>query len=385
MRRKARLIMKLSRNTRIVILLFFILIMAISCCKEEIVMKDSMEESFNENTVFGRWKITGGYFTTADDAYVIFNDDNSIDILSEDNLGFRRIRSFLKVASNNKIVSTSRFVRQANYEYTLDNRTLTLIDTETSSVISLERNSESPSTNNWIETLSVAVQLDAPYNLNVDIGHDGTNILFANGRTNTAIARINTTTLDTSTPWETSIQTLAIETEKAGEGSQSLLFLGLIDRPKFTAKENIADASVFDSNDLGTMATIGLSGPAIRGIASAGNKKVWVANANTRELFLYDYISGTIVQTIPLNVTPLGLDFQAGYLYVTDGNYLHKCQTEDNFKVIKSYKIPKHTISGIAYDGYNFWANTDAVDSSITILGGIQGNANSLQKLNLSK
>ncbi|MFK7811484.1 MAG: YncE family protein [Maribacter sp.] len=385
MRRKARLIMKLSRNTRIVILLFFILITAISCCKEEIVIKDSAEESFNENTVFGNWKIIGGYFTTADDTYVIFNDDNSIDILSEDNLGFRRIRSFLKVVPNNQIESTSRFVRLANYEYTLENNTLTLIDTETSSVISLKRISESPSTNDWIETLSIQERIDAPYNLNVDIGYDGNHILFANGSTNTAIARINPTNLDIASPIETATQTLTIETEKLGAGSNALVFLGLIDQPKFTAKENISDASVFDSNDLGTIATFGLNGPAIRGIASAGDKKVWVANANTQELFLYDYISGTILQTISLNVTPLGLDFQAGHLYIADGNYLHKCQTEDNFKVIKSYKIPKHSISGIAYDGTNFWTNTDAVENSFTILGGIQGNANSLQKLNLSK
>ena len=150
--------------------------------------------------------------------------------------------------------------------------------------------------------------------------------------------------------------------------------------------KNIANSNdIFQSLELGITSDIGLDAPAIRGLASVGSNRIWVSNANSRELYLYSFSgSGEILKTIQLPITPYGLDFQSGYLYVCDGQYLHKCQTEGSFEVIESYKLPGYLIYGVSYDGADFWVNADTVDEERLLFGSIIGNANTLIKTNLS-
>jgi hypothetical protein len=51
------------------------------------------------------------------------------------------------------------------------------------------------------------------------------------------------------------------------------------------------------------------------------------------------------------------MDYQNNYIYITDGKYLHKCQTTPTFKAVTSYEVSDFAMQGIAFDGTNFWAS----------------------------
>lgn len=385
---KMSLIKKPNRNnlmkTQIMGLTFLVLITILGCCKETVKTEDIIEIPL-EDTVYGKWEITSGYFTNESDKYVIINDDNSIDILSEDELGFKRIHDRLKIKSANEIGGTSRFTSRFSYTYSLNDNSLNIIRVEDDEIIILSRGNDIPNRNSWIKTLTIKDQGAAPWNLNIDIGFDGANILFANSSPNENIALVNPSTITSTTMWETTSHTLAIEFEKQSSSTNPMIFLSSMEEAKIFGKNLDDAADIFQSIELGTTAEIGLEGPAIRGLASVGSNRIWVSNANSRELYLYDFSgSGEILKTIQLPITPYGLDFQSGFLYVCDGQYLHKCQTEGSFEVIESYKIPGYLIYGVSFDGRDFWVNADTIDEERLLISSIAGSSNTLIKTNLS-
>ena len=105
-------------------------------------------------------------------------------------------------------------------------------------------------------------------------------------------------------------------------------------------------------------------GPWIRGIASVEPGYLWASSSNSSALYYYKsngaLTPGEILQTIPLDFQPDGLDFQDGFLYVTERNRVHKCQTSPNFSAVETYKIAGNSVYGIAYDGNNFWLSSQS-------------------------
>ena len=92
-------------------------------------------------------------------------------------------------------------------------------------------------------------------------------------------------------------------------------------------------------------------------MASVNSTQIWVASSNEARLYLYNYSTELIEDTIALELRPEGLDYQNDLLYICDGSFLHKCQTTPNFEVLETYGISNFQISGVAFDGTNFWVN----------------------------
>lgn len=367
-------------------ILTMVLISTVFACNKD--DSSEMENIPEEETIFGKWKIQEGFFSTEESKYVLINDDYSIDILSEDNMGFKRIGQSLKIESNDKIVPISRFSRDENYHYSLNNTMLTITRDDDGNTVTLLKDKNAPSTHDWVKTLSIIDQADAPWNRNVDIAYNGSMLLFPNGYEEQNIGLINTNTLIMVDNWSTDINTYAVEIEKLEGGDGPVTFQALENEAKINVYNTNNYTQIHNSKELGIVRELeGISfvtSPAITGIASVGNKTIWVSNSHSQQLFLYDYTGlGTILSQESLSFTPYGLDFQSNYLYVSDGSRLHKCQTAPIFKAIESYKIPGHNIFGIAFDGENFWLNVQKLPEEESILGGSETD-NKLMKVNLS-
>ncbi len=346
----------------------------VSCNKDDVTEKEVVIPA-EETTIFGIWRADSNVFEYEDSKYIIVNDDYSISVLIEDELGFRHIYNEFEVNANNKISNNSRFFAVEDYEYTLEGNNLSIVNSADGSQVTLIRDNSGPTTNTWVKTLTILNQQDAPWNRNVDIGYNGSMILFPNGAEDQNIALVNPMTLNQDGYLLTDIHSYPVEAEKS-TGTDQHYF-------QVESNSTIINAYlvpgeetnyVFQSQELGDTVDLEFTNDAtIRGLAVTGDKTIWASNLFERKLYLYKYDgAGQIIDQISLNILPYGLDFQNGYLYVSDGELLHKCQTSSGFSVVESYKIPGHNIFGIAFDGENFILNTQKSpedDDALIIVG----------------
>ena len=299
----------------------------------------------NKELILGKWEVTSGEFLLDNTKYVYINENNTIDFLSVDELGFKNEWSTNITLTNDEISIAAQGVYIVNY--TLVNDELSFQNPDNSTV-SLTRNSNAPELDEWIKPLIVLADGLAPWHKDVDIAFDGTHILGWNNDDD-EILKVNPNTLAVDETMPTTLNAYAVEIEKSNLGLKQL-FQSNAGSSKFTSFLYTTGSKYYESIGLGSW---------IRGIASIEPSFFWISSHSEQELYKYKsngaFSPGQILQTVPLEFQPQGLDYQNGYLYIADGNRLHKCQTSPNFKAIESYRLPNHGISGVAFDGTNFW------------------------------
>lgn len=382
----------LLKIARQIILTTALCISLVGCNKDD-SPEIELEEQSSEKTIFGKWKANGKVFRSDDAKYILINDDLSISILSENDLGFRSIQGGFEILPDNVISNTFRKFSVEEYYYIMEGDKLSIFKVDDGSEVKLSRDRNGPSTNSWVKTLTILNLADAPWNRNVDIAYDGTTILFPNGGENLKIGLVNPATLMLERQLDTDIFSYPIEVEKSDK-SNKLHFQSELGKTAINGYEVASNATrwMFSSIDFGPAVIEEESflpgGNGIRGLASTGDTTVWASDIQSRELFLYAYdgdFAGTIQTSISLEFVPYGLDFQNGFLYVSDGKLLHKCRTTPSFEAVESYKIPGYDIFGVAYNGSNFVLNAQKLpeDKSIFFVGELETD-NKLLRVDLS-
>ena len=301
---------------------FIILVLAtfINCHKND-------DDNSIENPLLGKWEVTGGTFLESQPKYLIFNSDNTVNFLTEHSLGFKANENFAYTVSGSEIkINVQGFFP---FEFVLEQNTLQIIHGD--SALELSKG-------------------DTPYGGNVDIAFtfDKTKIVYGMGNAATYIPLLDPATFTEVDYIETTKKAKVVEIEN----------YGVPDRYLFQSDENSNLVSVYTINDGAFQFTIQVDND-ISGMASVNSDFLWVVSNNSEgSINLVNVADNTIDQSISLGFYNLyGMDYQNNYLYVTDGKYLHKCQTTPTFKAVISYEVPDFSLQGIAFDGTNFWAS----------------------------
>lgn len=331
----------IKNNVLNLMLVFFMAVTAVSCGEKD--------EPIKPETAFGKWEVISGEFFEENSKYVHINEDNTIDILSEDGLGFKQERSTIITVSDKQI--TISFYSSNIYNYMLQEDKLTMTGAS-GSTIELKRNSGIPDASSWVKELSILSEGEAPWEGSVDIAYNGTHIVYGKDRNSNRIGLVNPNNFNLEGEIVTTKSAYAVEVEKF-DLPDKYIFQSSNGSANFFAYYENTNALAFESLNLGSW---------IKGLASIDNETIWVSSSNEKQLYLYNYdvLPNEILQTIDVDFQPKGLDYQEGFLYVSDGRSIHKCQTTPTFMAIESYKIPHHEISGIAFDGTNFWFSTSS-------------------------
>ncbi len=316
-----------------------------SCKKDDGPMDPPVIE---EQTIFGKWEITNGRFILSNASYVHINEDNTINILGEDALGFKTNFDTNITVTENQLTTSSGYGSQIN-NYVLNGNLLVITPPGGAGEISLTRNPNIPAPSEWIKTLAVLAEGDAPWEGDVDIAFNGTQILYGteNGGGQIGLVNPETFALDGTIP--TSRSAYAVEVENY-DNPNKYIFQSDNGSNKFFAYNEATNTQAFESDATGAW---------IYGLASVNSDEIWVSSGNARALYLYRYDGvDEILETINLDFQPRGMDYQNGFLYVNDGNRIHKCQTSPTFRAVETYRLQNHNASGIAFDGSNFWLST---------------------------
>ncbi|WAC03463.1 hypothetical protein N7U66_08230 [Lacinutrix neustonica] len=327
------------------ILLLIISISIFNCSKDD----DSSNQTLNP--LLGQWEITSGDFIYGSDKYIYFNTDNTANILRQTNDNFKGIYSPNYSISNGEVTidGTGGQGSPGLFNYVLDGNTLTL--SSSTSTKTLQKIDNGQNSSDWVETLNILSQGNAPWEGDVDIAftYDKTAIVYGKTNASDHIGLINPETFEEIGQIATTNSARAVEIEKY-DGSLRYVFQSNNGSDNFHAYYNSNNNLAFDSLETGAW---------IKGPASQDADKIWVASSNESSLYLYNYVLSPhlIEHTIALEIQPEGLDYQNGHLYVCDGQFVHKCQIAPNFQVVSSYRVQDTTISGIAFDGINFWVS----------------------------
>ncbi len=303
-------------------------------------------------SAYGKWEVTSGQFGMDDSRYVYINEDNTIHILAEDALGFKSdLRTNISVTQDQITLSGGGEEGFAIHNYELEADIMTIIPPNGEDPILLEKRQNDDEAANWIKNISVLTDGNVPWGRDVDITFDGTYILgYEEMERN--ILKIDPNTFAVAETISTTNSAFAVEIEKSST-PQRQLFQSNNGNNKFKSYIYSSNELYYTSVELGSW---------IRGIASVEPGYLWASSSNAEALYYYksngSLTPGEILETIALDFQPNGIDFQDGFLYVTERNRVHKCQTSPTFRAIETYKISNNNVHGIAYDGTNFWLST---------------------------
>ncbi|CAZ95001.1 YncE family protein [Zobellia galactanivorans] len=295
-------------------------------------------------TIEGTWKVvTNNYFD--DSKYFIINEDNTLHILYEDNLGFKGAQNANYTNNEEELQLTINFGYAsllANYTVSSDDLVLNFPDGS----ISLTKETTALDPDNWIKKLKIINEGDAPWTESIDIAWNGSQLVIGNGYEAEAIGLVNPETFALEGTIATTRSAFAVEIENYDD-EEKYIFQSDNGNNKFHMYDLADNTHEDESLPLGSW---------IHGLASIDHQTIWASSNNEDSIYLYDYDSKTILQTIDLEEkSPNGLDYQAGYLYICASGQLYKCDVSDGFEVIESYTLPDYSITGIAYDGSYFW------------------------------
>jgi len=319
---------------------FLIITIGLSSCNSS----DDDDIPTNKELVVGKWEVTSGNFLMQNAKFLYINKDNTIDNLNQDQLGFKEYWQSLIIVTENQIELTGGGSILINYTVQDDKLTLQPVS---GGEVTLIRAITPPETDAWIKTLNILEEGDAPWDDGVDIAFDGVHLLGWN-RDDSKIMKVNPVTMAVEGSIPTTLTAYAVEVEKSD--SRFRQFFQSSTLSKFDSYVYLFNEKYYESIELGR---------GINGIASIEPEHLWVGSQQEKKLFKYKsngaFSPGQILQTIPLEIYPYGLDYQNGFLYIASSNYIYKCQTSPNFKAIESYKLPDNWIQGVAFDGTNFW------------------------------
>ncbi|MBG47284.1 MAG: hypothetical protein CML05_03230 [Pseudozobellia sp.] len=308
--------------------------------------QETAEETPEEEPlkIDGTWAVSStDFYEYQYTSYFIINPDNTLTILDEDEMGFRDLNNanYTHDEENSQITINFGFGSSlANYTLTEDELVLSFPD----GTVTLNKN-EAIADNQWLEELTILEEGDAPWTDSVDIAWNGSQILVGNGYEADDIGIVNPETFALDGTITTTRSAFAVEIEKFDDPSK-YLFQSSNGSAKFYIYQESDNTYLEESLDMGAW---------IYGLASIDERRIWAASGNERSLYLYNYNTDTIEQTIELDTRPNGLDYQDGHLYVCANNKLFKCDVSDGLQVVNSYSIPNVQIYGVAYDGSNFW------------------------------
>lgn len=304
-----------------------------------------------EIMAYGKWEIISGEFVLEHSKYVYINEDNTIAILAEDPLGFKNDLATNVLLTKDQItLSGGEFSALIN-NYYLEGDKMTIIPPYETDPVVMERRPNDNEASSWIKDITILNEGEVSWGRDIDIAFDGTYIL-GYDETERQILKIDTDNFTVAETITTPNAAYVVEIEKSNTAQRQL----------FQSNDGYSQfkSYIYASNDL-YYTSIEI-GSWIRGIASIEPGYLWASSSNNSALYHYksngSLTPGEILETIPLDFQPEGLDYQDGFLYVTERNRVHKCETSPNFRAVETFKLTGGNVKGIAYDGSNFWLST---------------------------
>lgn len=327
-------------------LMILILMGVLSCSKDD---GPAPQPVIEVATVFGQWQVVSGDFRGSGTRYVYVNEDNTIYFLAEDELGFRDdYRTNITVSENQVTLSSEGQGGSPIYNYRLDGENLTIQLPYEAPDVQLKRTNSGPDADSWIRSLVPLDEGTAYWERDVDIAFDGRHIL-GYDHDSRDILKVDPEDFSVVDRMPSSHSANAVEIEKSDAATKQL-FQSDNGGDTFYSYFYPSNALYYRSNELGAW---------IKGLASISPENLWVSSSNEQALYRYksngSLSPGEILETIPLSFQPEGLDYQNGFLYVTDSNKVFKCQTTPEFRVVETFDLSGNSISGIAFDGTYYW------------------------------
>lgn len=322
---------------------------------------DDDNKSSDQNPLLGKWEtVSGSLVDGFIPKYIIFNNDNSVNLLMERELGFKN--TFKTSYSVTQSDVTINLQGDVIYQYIIDGETLTITDGD-SNTSQYQKNNSAPNTDDWVQQLSILNQGEAPWEGAVDIAftYDKTKIVYGMNASATYIPLLSPETFEEVGQITAVSEARVVEIEKYNDP----------DRYIFQSSGDSDLISYYTVNNGIYAGNIEIASE-ISGLASVDEAQIWISENNDWKLRLYDYNSDVVVNEIQLDRQTYGLDYQGDYLFISDATSFHKCQINPDFQVMDSYSIPDTQIFGIAFDGTNFWVS------------GYNNNAYKLIKTNLT-
>ncbi len=306
----------------------------------------------------GSWEHSSGIILDGSIKFIAIDKEKEVLImLFENELGFKGIEQF-DVTINENSINFGATTEISELGYVLDKNELKITFRSNTAIFNRLDTDLDP--DNWVKTLTVLQNAVVPFK-DIDIAFDGSSIL-GYSEEDAGILKINPETLAIESVIATTLAPKSVEIEKSD--TNPLLF-------QASSGSNTFRASFYNTGE--TFYTSIDNQGSITGLASEKSGYIWVATDNDEYINRYksngSLSPGEIVQQIDLKFNSVnGLDFQGGHLYVADGQYLYKCQVTPEFKAIKSYRIPGYSLKGVAFDGTNFWFNTQGEDNAFHLL-----------------
>ncbi len=334
----------------------FILIMtvAITSCNKD----DNSPEPMQQNSVYGKWEVTSGEVAINDSKFVYINSDNTVIILGEDARGFRNDLKTNITVTDSQITMSGAGGQGTpliiNYSLEADKLIMNL--PYNLPKVTLQRRAVDNDADNWITSLSILDQGNAPWGRDNDIAFDGEYIL-GYSSDDSSILQINPTNFSVAGSIPTTSYPRALDIEKT-DSPYRQLFQGDSGDETFDSYIYSSNSKYYTSIPLGSW---------MKGIASIEPGQLWISSHNEEKLYRYKsngaLSPGEILQTIDLGFQPKGMDYRDGYLYMVKYDKIYKCTTSPDLRAVETYSLKQHDIDGITFDGNNFWLNAESWES----------------------
>jgi hypothetical protein len=308
--------------------------------------------------VYGAWSITSIAGVDLNDndpvflsssKYLRVESDDTFAVLNETSPnGFHAVRAGVVSASTKQVGLDGRF-----FNYTVSGNTLTL--SRPNGQIVATRAPSAPAMSAWVVPAVAsgpAITLAASVGEGTDLAWDGSHFWVG------------------TTPNRDGIQQIALDTgEVSSTIPTNLDAIGMgWDGTHFWVSSDGQDKIYKIDNTGAVLETSPTMGAWVEGIAFDGTK-IWAHSNNEQTLYAYVPGTTTLTDTIPLldaNAYNAGLEYANGFLYLASGNTIYKIQTSP-LKVVTTYSYyGLFYISGIGFDGTDFYVFGDANPSEST-------------------
>lgn len=328
--------MKTLKTT--VLLLFTVLLF--NCSSDD----DSPRLS-NAEQLMGKWELVDGNFLGNETKYVIFNGDN-IKLLFQDEHGFKGRFDYDAIENVTETEFTFNTQGPIVYTYTIDGNTLTVTESIFNSTATFTRNNSSVTYDNWITTLNKEIEVNTPWTDATDIAYinfDGTSLILGYDAPTSFVSSINLATLSSGGGVFFNRQAFALTYDTDGD-----LFLNSNTNDTFLYATE-TDGTEIQSVDLNINMPINY--------LSYHNDNIWIASTSAKTIIFYNDLGQ---DEYILSKQPYGIEYSNGFLYISTGNYLHKCNvTNTQIQAIETYDISSvGSIRGITSGENSLWINT---------------------------
>ncbi len=283
------------------------------------------------SVIKGNWVVLAGMQNTS---YLSVHGDNVYYFLHQYPYGLRSMDGGVAQVSGNTVLLGSTV-----YNYAVSGDTVRLT-TPTQTVVAV-KSSTAPSDSQWVSTVSVLDTMSPPIPTATDMTINGNTMWYGNGYASHNLYKINLTTRSVDT-LPTSEYAWAVEWDgtslwTSSDGSASI----------YKVNPTLG-VTAFTSTQMGAW---------IYGIAWDGTV-FWCTSNNEQTIYKYNPGTDAVVSTYPLGsgVSPEGVAYANGYLYVCTNGVINKC-TPSPFNTVAAYRIAGIDAFGLAYDGAHFWVS----------------------------